>query len=233
MFDPVKPARISEAIVSQIRAKVLADELRPDDKLPSENELAAMFGASRATVREALRALEGSGLIEIRRGARGGPFVARHGLEHAGRSLIEALRIHGTPIEQVTEARLLVEPTLTRFAAERASDDDLEAIGETLARVSSSLATGETPVLGNLEFHRLVASASHNAVLVVLLDASLGILEQMLEPGAIDRELVSGMLAEHEEIYESLRARKPDTAEHLMREHVHRAHVGIQKACLF
>lgn len=233
MFDPVKPARISEAIVSQIKAKVLAAELRPDDKLPSEHELAAMFGASRATVREALRALEGSGLIEIRRGARGGPFVARHGLERAGRSLTEALQVRGTPIEQVTEARLLVEPALARFAAERGRDEDLAAIGETLTRVSSSLASGETPVLGNLEFHRLVASASHNAVLVVLLDASLGILERVVEPRAIDRDLVSGMLAAHEKIYEALRSRKPDEAEQLMREHVHRAHVGIQKACLF
>lgn len=233
MFYPVKPLRISESIVSQIKAKVLADELRPDDKLPNENELASMFGASRATVREALAALEGSGLIEIRRGARGGPFVAKHGLEHAGRSLTDALRIRGTPIEQVTEARLLVEPALARFAAERASNEDLDAIGKTLERVRASLASGETPVLGNLEFHRLVASASHNAVLVVLLDASLGILEQVLEPRAIDRDLISGMLTAHQEIYQALRARKPDDAHQLMTEHVHEAHLGIEKACLF
>jgi DNA-binding FadR family transcriptional regulator len=233
MFDPVKPLRISESIVSQIKDKVLADELRPNDKLPSENELAAIFGASRATVREALRSLEGSGLIEIRRGARGGPFVAEHGLEHAGRSLSDALRVHGTPVEQVTEARLLVEPALARFAAERASDEDLAAIGSSLERVRSSLASGDTPVLGNLEFHRLVASASHNAVLVVLLDASLGILEHVLEPGAIDRDLVSGMLAAHQEIYDALTARQADGAERLMTEHVHQAHLGIEKACLF
>ena len=232
MFDPVKPSRISESIVSQIKAKVLADALQPDDKLPSENKLASMFGASRATVREALRALEGSGLIEIRRGAHGGPFVAKDGLERAGRSLTDALRVHRTPIEQVTEARLLVEPALARFAAERASDEDLDAIAGTLSHVSASLASGDTPVLGNLEFHRLVASASHNAVLVVLLDASLGILEQVLEPRAIDRDLVSGMLTAHQEIYDAIRAREPDDAHRLMTQHVQKAHVGIQKACL-
>lgn len=233
MFDPVKPARISEAIVSQIKAKVLADELKPDDKLPSENELASMFGASRTTVREALRALEGSGLIEIRRGAHGGPFVAKDGLERAGRRLTDSLRVHGTPVAQVTEARLLVEPALARFAAERASDDDLAAIAGTLEQVSASLASGETPVLGNLEFHRLVANASHNAVLVVLLDASLGILEQVLVPRAIGSDVVSGMLAAHQDIFDAIRAREPDDAHRLMTEHVHRAHLGIQKACLF
>ena len=233
MFDPVKPERMSESIVSQIKAKVLADELKPEDKLPSENELASMFKASRATVREALKALEGSGLIEIRRGAHGGPFVAKHGLERAGRSLTDVLRVHGTPIEQVTEARLLVEPALAGFAAERASDEDLDAIGETLTRVSTSLEAGETPVLGNLEFHRLVANASHNAVLVVLLEASLGILEQVLEPRAIDRELVARMLAAHQEIHDALLARKPDDAHRLMSAHVQEAHLGIQKACLF
>ena len=233
MFDPVKPSRISEAIVSQIKAKVLGDELRPDDKLPSENELASMFGASRTTVREALRALEGSGLIEIRRGSHGGPFVARHALTRAGQSLGDALRVHGTPVEQVTEARLLVEPALARFAAERASDDDLDAIAATLEGVRASLASGDTPVLGNLEFHRLVASTSHNAVLVVLLDASLGILENVLQPSAIDRALVEDMLAAHQEIYDALRARNPDDAHRLMTEHVQKAHRGIQKACVY
>lgn len=192
-----------------------------------------MFGASRTTVREALRALEGSGLIEVRRGSHGGPFVARHALARAGQSLGDALRVHGTPDEQVTEARLLVEPALARFAAERASEDDLDAIGATLERVRASLAAGATPVLGNLEFHRLVASASHNAVLVVLLDASLGILENILQPSAIDRALVEEMLTAHQEIYDALRARHPDDAHRLMTEHVQKAHRGIQKACVF
>lgn len=232
MFEPVKPIRISEDIASQIKAKVLAAELKPDDKLPSENELASLFGASRAMVREALKSLEGSGFIEIRRGARGGSFVSRNGLERAGQTLTDALRLEGTPIAQVTEARLLVEPALARFAAERASQEDLDAIGETLVRMEDSLASGATPVLGNLEFHRLVAHASHNAVLVVLLDASLGILQEVVEKLAIDRELVAAMLSAHQRIYEALEARDPEAAHRLMTEHVEHAHLDLSKACL-
>jgi GntR family transcriptional repressor for pyruvate dehydrogenase complex len=232
MFEPVKPSRISEDIASQIKAKVLAAELKPDDKLPSENELAGIFGASRAMVREALRSLEGSGFIEIRRGSRGGSFVSRNGVERAGRTLTDALLVEGTPIAQVTEARLLVEPALARLAAERASAEDLEAIGEALVRMEASLASGKTPVLGNLEFHRRVAHASHNAVLVVLLDASLGILRDEVAKLAIERDLVAGMLSAHQEIYEALRCHDVEAAHRLMTEHVEHAHDDLSKACL-
>jgi len=233
MFQRVKTTRISEEIASQIRARVLGGELGPDDKLPSENELAAMFGASRTSVREALRSLEASGLVVIKRGARGGPHVASHGLELVGKSLSEALRVQGTPIEQITEARLLIEPALAELAAERVTGDDLAAIESTIVEMESKLDSGGNPVLGNLEFHRLVAKASHNAVLVVVLDASLMVLEDVVEKLPIDRAMVEGMLSAHKKIYEALAKGQAKKAFRLMTAHVHEAHEGLSRVCFF
>ncbi|MFQ5792166.1 MAG: FadR/GntR family transcriptional regulator, partial [Acidobacteriota bacterium] len=194
MFKPVRTTRISEEIATQIKEKLLAEKLQPDDKLPSENGLAEMFGASRATVREALRSLEGAGFIVIKRGARGGPYVASRGLERAGRTLSDALRLRGTPIAQLTEARLIVEPALARLAAERATSSDLEAVAQTNHNVEEKLEAGQNPVLENLAFHRSVARASQNAVLVVILNASLDVLTGVVEQLDIDRRMVRQML---------------------------------------
>jgi len=77
LFDKVSVGRISETIVDQIRQLMYTGQLRPGDRLPAERDLCERFGVSRVTVREALRTLESSGLVEIRVGARGGAFVLR------------------------------------------------------------------------------------------------------------------------------------------------------------
>src|SRR5579871_6578142 len=74
-FDTVKNARLFEEICDQVKTQLSQGKIRPGDKLPPERALADQFGVSRAAVREALRALEVSGLIELRKGAKGGAFL--------------------------------------------------------------------------------------------------------------------------------------------------------------
>src|SRR3990170_4953040 len=75
LFRPVNTGRISEEIVEQIKLAIRAGQVRLGDRLPSERDFAEQFGVSRVSVRDALRILETSGLIEIRVGARGGAYV--------------------------------------------------------------------------------------------------------------------------------------------------------------
>lgn len=74
-FIPIKTARISESIEEQIRSAIYSERLKPGNRLPSENELSKIFDTSRTTVREALRALEKEGLLAIKQGVKGGPYV--------------------------------------------------------------------------------------------------------------------------------------------------------------
>lgn len=72
LFRPVSVGRASEDVVRQIKGAIHAGKLRPGDGLPSERELSERLGVSRVTIRDALRTLEATGLVEIRVGARGG-----------------------------------------------------------------------------------------------------------------------------------------------------------------
>src|SRR5947209_2854471 len=74
-FEPIRTRRIFEEICERIRQQLVSGELRPGDRLPPERELARMFAVSRTAVREALRSLEIAGLIELRKGTKGGAFV--------------------------------------------------------------------------------------------------------------------------------------------------------------
>src|SRR4051812_41328045 len=75
-FVPAQRVRSFDHIVEQIRAVIGSGGMAPGDRLPSERDLGVAFGVSRTTLREALRALEAQGVIEIRTGSRGGAFIA-------------------------------------------------------------------------------------------------------------------------------------------------------------
>src|SRR4051812_49660109 len=79
LFVPAQRVRSFDHIVGQIRDAISSGGIQPGERLPSERDLGVAFGVSRTTLREALRALEAQGVIEIRTGSRGGAFVAESG----------------------------------------------------------------------------------------------------------------------------------------------------------
>src|ERR1700710_2802950 len=91
LFMPVSVGRVSQVIVEQIRVLVRDGKLKRGDRLPSERDLCERFGVSRVTVREALRVLEASGLVEIRVGARGGAFVTSPSSDRLGEGFADLL----------------------------------------------------------------------------------------------------------------------------------------------
>src|SRR5262249_13744699 len=96
---------MSEAIVDQIRGLIRDEKLRPGDRLPSERELGERMRVSRVTVREALRVLEASGLVEIRVGAKGGSFVTSPSSQKIGTGLADLINLSPLTASEVTEAR--------------------------------------------------------------------------------------------------------------------------------
>src|ERR1700749_872486 len=93
LFSRVSVGRISEIIVEQIRLLMRQGQLKPGDRLPPERDLCERFGVSRVTVREALRMLESSGLVEIRVGASGGAFVTAPSSDRVGEGLADLLTL--------------------------------------------------------------------------------------------------------------------------------------------
>lgn len=103
-------------------------KLRSGQKLPAEREMARKYKTSRVSVREAYRSLEELGLLVIRRGADGGAFIAEPDHNPVQRSLSMVLQLGGTSHQEMTEARLMIEPPIARLAARRATATDIDRL---------------------------------------------------------------------------------------------------------
>jgi GntR family transcriptional regulator, transcriptional repressor for pyruvate dehydrogenase complex len=218
LFSPLRRTRASGDIVAQIRSAIFSGRLRPGDRLPTERELTEQFGVSRVTVRDALRALETSGLIHIRVGGHGGAFIAEPDVSTFSESLGTHLLRSGTTFREVAEARLALETTAARLACERATEEDLEAIRVAVHPTDqpSSSATA------SLAFHEAVVTAAHNHAIQAIFVALRGLMEEAfaaLRPYP-NREPEDIKLV-HSELYEAIAAHDSDRAVRLMREHLY------------
>lgn len=182
-YTRVQTRRAFEEVTGQIRTQIAKGALRPGDRLPSERELAEQFSLSRNTVREALRALEISGMLELRKGAAGGAFVRDGQGDAVISSFADLFYLGKIQPAHLTEARLIVAVSVTRLACQRASEDDLDELAANVAASLEAVRQGDlderTKI--NLEFHRLLARSTKNPVLIIITDALVQIQQQMLE----------------------------------------------------
>jgi len=177
MFKHVQPQKYYMQIAKQIRDQIIAGKLKIGDKLPAERALAVQFGTSRASIREALSALEILGIIECRSGQ--GNFIRADGSSGSidGELLSSLLRDHD-PYE-IFEARLEIEPNMAALAAERATAEEkealrvrLEALNSLSFQVLNGTATLQDIIEGYMEedrlFHLDIGRFAHNNVLYMV-----------------------------------------------------------------
>ena len=165
LFAPIAVARASSAISEQIRGAIAAGKLRAGERLAPERELAEQFGVSRVTVRDALRALEAMGLIEVRVGARGGAFVTVPSGAVVGQTMSDMLMLQRVSPEDIVEARLIVELGTVTLACARATEEDLDELREHCATAREELKAKQYTRERSWEFHTLLVKAAHNVAL--------------------------------------------------------------------
>lgn len=216
--EPVKSTRIYEEIVRQIKQMIAEGRLKSGDRLPPERELAEKFVVSRTSVREALRALESLGLVEIRPGE--GTFVRKVSVE----ALIEPLAVmvssHREAIGELFEARRLLEPAIAGLAAQRATAEDIEEMERILEEQAKEIAAGRTGLPQDVQFHAAIASAAHNRAITRIVHAIMDLLTQSREeslnrPGRAERSH-----QDHRRVLEAIRRRDEAGAAAAMRAHV-------------
>lgn len=159
---PLEPRATYGLAVDSIRRQIHAGLLLPEERLPAERQLSDRFGISRVTLREALRVLEESQYIHVRRGAQGGPFVS-----DADRLSVMALRrISRAPAAamRVTEYLTITQTAAARFAAERRNPADLNRLREALALMCDA-STGPLRKQSETLFLLAVGDASRNPLL--------------------------------------------------------------------
>src|SRR5205807_8261983 len=148
---PIKSTRIYQEIVRQVKAMIAEGRLKSGDRLPPERDLAEKFVVSRSSVREALRALESLGLVEIRAGE--GTFVREVSVE----SLIEPLALmmvsQRGALAELFEARRLLEPGIAALAASRATLEEVSEMERILEEQSKEIAECRTGLVQDAAFH--------------------------------------------------------------------------------
>ncbi|MEU9605704.1 FCD domain-containing protein [Streptomyces sp. NPDC048057] len=170
----LRPSPLVEQATEHLRDQITGGEWPVGTKLPGETSLAKSLGVGRSTVREALRALAGAGLVQARQGS--GVFViATKPKEDWSAQLRRAA------ITDVYEVRLLVEVEAAQLAAQRRTEEDVTALNEALARRRAAADAGDAEfVAADIALHRTVVDAAHNPVLTGLFAEFVPVLERRL-----------------------------------------------------
>ena len=181
-FHPAKPRRAFDEIIAQVRESVRKGDLVSGDRLPAERQLAEQFAVSRNTVREALRMLEISGLVQLRRGATGGAFIAEANPSKVASTMMDMLELSQFSLTDLTEARGWMDTVVVRVACERADEEmlaKLDANVEEAARLSD-WGDWERKALVHVEFHNLLAEATGNPVMVVMMKGLMEVMAKIV-----------------------------------------------------
>lgn len=220
MFNSAIQEKRSMHIVRQIREAILRGKLAPDHRLPSEKDLLVQFGVSKHTLREALRALESMGYIEIRQGAGGGPVICEMDMDNTRDMIASFLYFKNVSVKNLCEVRKIFEPYLARLAAERLDAEDVEKLKALNEAYRKSLKRKKPAMKDEVSFHILLAKASGNPVMILILDFVNNLLIDLkshLKPGLHFSEKV---LAAHESILEAILAKDGQAAADAMYSHI-------------
>ncbi len=213
----------AEHVVSHVRTLIERGVLKPGDRLPAERDLASQVGVSRPTVRAGLHALAAMGVVQARHGS--GTFIPSGPPTLGSEPLSFLAALHGITHEEMYEARRILEVEAAGLAAQRATADQLAALEEAVASLLASLDEPQVFLVHDINFHRIVASASGNPIVASLVDmVSRLFYEQRRETAqrATDRNLQDAADM-HRRIYLEIRARNVEGARTAMNEHLLRS----------
>jgi len=226
----IRVPKTAELVAAELRRKIVRGELAEGDALPSEAVLMAEFAVSRPTLREAFRVLESESLISIRRGARGGARVQVPDGNVAASYAGLVLEYRGTTLQDVYDARTLIEAPCAALLARRRTDQDLARLWAAVAQAERLMDDPQAFIRAHMEFHALVVELAGNETMAVLNDMVRHIIELAnwshvdLDAGSAEnvRANRQGFRA-HVRLVELVAARQDGEAEALWRLHLREA----------
>lgn len=218
MLKAVIKRRAYEDIVEQIRNLIEKGKLKREDQLPSERELSETFKVSRATVREAIIALEAMMLVDRRQG--NGTYVIASSEEALVQPLAAALFHEKDDLIDIFFLRRILEPGIAQLAAENARSSEITELEEILKDQEEAVAAGGDPFRNDSNFHHLLARMAKNRVLERLFLALVDLLSQTRDKvvQTEDRKLKS--LEGHRNVLDAIKAGDGVAARIAMRRHL-------------
>jgi GntR family transcriptional repressor for pyruvate dehydrogenase complex len=217
-LEPIKSTRIYEEIIRQVKGMIAEGRLKSGDRLPPERDLAEKFVVSRTSVREALRALESLGLVEVRPGE--GTFVREVSVEALIEPLALVMLSQREAIGELFEARRLLEPAIARLAATRATPDEIHEMERILETQAKEVAAAKTGLSQDAEFHAAIGTAAHNRAITRIAHAIMDLLTQSREESLNTPGRPTRSHEDHRRVLTAIRARDPEAAEQAMLDHL-------------
>ena len=217
-FQPIKQVKASDEVSNQLRHAIFERRYLAGDKLPSERELIETFKVSRTVVREAIKALEARGLVQIKQGATGGAFVKELTFERLTNDCKDLFFLGKMSFDEICQARLSIEPIVAGLAAKHCTPEQAKLLIQANDNENNTLEYPETVILRS-RVHYLLADMCNNRFLTAI-DKSLiqlvGSISSQFQPDT-DKIHPPGM---HNSIIDAVIAGDEAAAEKAMREHL-------------
>ena len=217
-FRAVRKGRRYEQVAEQIQELIARGVLKPGDKLPAERELAAKFGVGRSSLRDAIRTLEVTGVLESRHGS--GTVIRELSADSLVVPLAQVLTRKRELVAELLDVRRMIEPALAGRAARNASGEEIAQLEEILRRQGEKIGRGEDAIEEDSAFHDAICRAARNSVVMKVLDVLMDLLREsrtrsLQVPGRVARSY-----AGHQRILRAIKRRDPDAAEAAVKQHL-------------
>jgi GntR family transcriptional repressor for pyruvate dehydrogenase complex len=214
---PVDRKPLYEQVSDRLREFVNVNNLQPGDRLMTERELAQQLSVGRSSIREAITAMRIQGMVEVRHGD--GIYLLRRPEDLISSLAAELVETH-IDHPYIWETRQALETQCARLAATRATAGDLRKLERSLKTMKAEIADGEPGLVGDREFHLGVAQASHNPILIRLLTGIRESLDRTSETSLTRSGQPPQSLAQHQVIFDAIRARQSTEAADAMLQHL-------------
>ena len=174
MLKKAKQLSLVEIVVNQIEEAIISGEIEPGDKMPPVAEMEQILGASRGTMREALKVLENKGLVEIRVGVKGGVFIREANADPVSEGLARLIRQRKINLDDLARFRRVIEGDLIQLVAERIQPEEIKTLINFLEKLEEPTSRGaegwhdflEIEVQLRKELIRISGSLMYETVLV-------------------------------------------------------------------
>lgn len=215
---PVSRTKLTASVFEQLLSYVVGGTWKAGDRIPPERDLCQQLGIARTSLREALKAMELVGMLDSRVGD--GTFVCPRS-EFLSRPLLWAFTgSDHDELQEIMEARTIIEESLAGLAAERGTDDQIKQIGNAVQMMRDSIARGDSSLEADMAFHIAVSTAAQNGVLLNAVQLLRNLMRQWIHYKLLIPDVPDVVLKRHIAIYKAIAARKPAAARTAMRQHL-------------
>jgi len=209
--------KLFKKVAEQIERSIVEHELKPGDMLPPERVMTQQFGVSRTVIREAIKALELQGSVEVQHGR--GAIVSGASATNVSDSLVRYVRIQESSVWALHELRTILEIEIAALAAERCTEEDIQEIDAIIKRMSAKTHSPTEYVELDLDFHRAIVNAAHNPLFPLVLDPFMTLMRESRRLGASVDGAPQRTIQAHKNILECIKRHDPKAARSAMKEH--------------